>query len=427
MSDSNEWRNFGEQISRSVQDAIHSGDFAELNKLVGDAVHNALGEAGKGVGNAFNNQNWKEQQRRNHENELKRRQQWQASRQVTQGARAGVVPTENGNTTYHAPTRRRVSVWSRIRSNRAGKVSNVLWTVFGGIGLGISGLALLVGMLFAMVGFATPVWFLWNFGFIGGFSAMLGIGAFQRARLRRAEQYIRICGDKMYADIKEIARQTGKSEKYVKKDLRKMIRLGIFAEGHIDRWETSFMLTDEVYRQYQEASLALDRATAGVAEDEALQARQKVKSELDAMVMEGNECIRHLHELNDAIPDEGITEKLSKLEGLLNEIFARVQEHPEQMSRMHKVMNYYLPTTVKLVEAYADFDKVSVPGQDINAAKEEIDKTLGVINDSFAELLNNLFQDSAFDVTTDAQVLQSMLAREGLAKEPVFATMDGEQ
>ena len=80
-------------------------------------------------------------------------------------------------------------------------------------------------------------------------------------------------------------------------------------------------------------------------------------------------------------------------------------------------MDYYLPTTLKLVEAYEEFDGISVPGEEVVQAKAEIEKTLDTINEAFAELLNNLFQDAVFDATTDAQVLKSMLAREGLTKE----------
>ena len=79
-------------------------------------------------------------------------------------------------------------------------------------------------------------------------------------------------------------------------------------------------------------------------------------------------------------------------------------------------MNYYLPTTMKLLEAYKNFDDVSVPGEDIKKAKTEIEKTIDIINEAFAELLNKLFQSTVFDVTTDAQVLQTMLAKEGLTK-----------
>ena len=69
------------------------------------------------------------------------------------------------------------------------------------------------------------------------------------------------------------------------------------------------------------------------------------------------------------------------------------------------------------METYAEFDKISSPGEEILAAKAEIENTLDTINQAFTELLNNLFQDAVFDATTDAQVLKTMLAREGLMNE----------
>ena len=89
------------------------------------------------------------------------------------------------------------------------------------------------------------------------------------------------------------------------------------------------------------------------------------------------ECIRHLRDLNDRIEEVAISEKLYRLENLLKEIFDRVQEHPEQMHRMHKLMDYYLPTTLKLVEQYAEFDEVSSPGEEILEAKKEIGEDTG--------------------------------------------------
>ena len=81
-----------------------------------------------------------------------------------------------------------------------------------------------------------------------------------------------------------------------------------------------------------------------------------------------------------------------------------------------KLMNYYLPTTIKLLQSYSEFDDISAPGEDVIKAKAEIEKTVDIINEAFTELLNKLFQATVFDVTTDAQVLQTMLAKEGLTK-----------
>jgi 5-bromo-4-chloroindolyl phosphate hydrolysis protein len=84
------------------------------------------------------------------------------------------------------------------------------------------------------------------------------------------------------------------------------------------------------------------------------------------------------------------------------------------MSRIHELMDYYLPTAVKLVDAYREYDHVSEPGKEILEAKSDIENTLDTINSALGKLLNKLFKDSVLDVTTDAQVLKTVLTQKGL-------------
>lgn len=193
-----------------------------------------------------------------------------------------------------------------------------------------------------------------------------------------------------------------------------MLSLGFFPEGHLDSKQTCLMLDDATYRQY----LQVENERKRIAAEEASRPKstEPVNPELQTMIAEGQEYIHKIHYLNDIIEDEVISEKMLRTENLLKEIFKRVEEAPEQMTKMHKLMNYYLPTTLKLLQAYSEYDDVSTPGQDILSAKQEIEKTIDIINEAFAELLNKLFQASVYDVTTDAQVLQTMLAKEGLTK-----------
>lgn len=121
-------------------------------------------------------------------------------------------------------------------------MSGTLCTVFGGIGLGFSGLGLLVQLLLAAFSAASI-----SAAILPGvlslvFLEMIAYGNGQRRRLQRAEKYLELCGTKMYGVITEMARYTGESVRYVKKDLRKMLKAGMFPEGHLDDKETCFML-----------------------------------------------------------------------------------------------------------------------------------------------------------------------------------------
>ncbi|MCD7709674.1 MAG: 5-bromo-4-chloroindolyl phosphate hydrolysis family protein [Clostridiales bacterium] len=249
-------------------------------------------------------------------------------------------------------------------------------------------------------------------------AAAWGFGT--RRRLGRAQRYAGFCGTQNFCNITDICNATGKRNSWVVGDIQKMISAGIFPQGHLDYQQTCLMLSDAVYSQYQES----ERQRG---EREAEQSRRQAEADsnkpnlspedqakLDKMISDGNDYIRKIREQNDIIPGEEISKRLYTLENLLKEIFARVQEQPKQMGRMQKFMDYYLPTTLKLVESYARFDQISDPGADVEGAKTEIEKTIDTINSAFKELLSQLYQDTVYDVTTDAQVLKTMLANEGL-------------
>ena len=136
----------------------------------------------------------------------------------------------------------------------------------------------------------------------------------------------------------------------VRRDLPRRLKAGMFPDGHLDDKETCFMLNNVIYRQYLETEKAYleqkkEQNTAGTDTQDTEQNRRE--QELHSIVAEGMEYIRHLRDLNDRIEGEAISEKLYQLENLLKEIFDRVQEHPEQMHRMHKLMDYYLPTMLQ--------------------------------------------------------------------------------
>ena len=450
--------NLGEKFKETIAEAMRTGDFHALNTLVTDTVNDALREADfqanlsreateKKVWNsqrswqdkrreevkteaeiqAERQQREKQQEERRRQNEEWHRQRREREKQWEEQRKAQAEQNRARNQAQPVTPRKATAaeMTSLVKMEKKGNVSGTLCTVFGGIGLGFSGLGLLVQLLLAAFQAASL-----SAAILPGvlslvFLEMISYGNGQRRRLQRAEKYLELCGTKMYGVINEMARYTGKSVRYVRRDLRKMLKAGMFPDGHLDDKETCFMLNNVIYRQYLETEKAYleqkkiseqekEQNTAGTDTQDTDQNRRE--QELHSIVAEGMEYIRHLRDLNDRIEGEAISEKLYRLENLLKEIFDRVQEHPEQMHRMHKLMDYYLPTMLKLVEQYAEFDEISSPGEDILDAKKEIEKTLDMINQAFVTLLNNLFRDAAFDASADAQVLQTMLAREGLTE-----------
>lgn len=432
MSSNFQQSNLSEQFKKAISDGLSSGDFKELNILVNDTVTEVIAEAGKQVKNVSNTtyrttakvyesaREYEEQQKQRNERFKK-------------------TSATSAQLQYGYPQSNKTSL-PALKTKNVGQISSVLRMTFGGIGLATAtGLGITAFILsFINMGLSTPFWISFGILFvISFFSFRKGSG--ERKRLSRMKRYLALFADKMYINLSDLAEHTGKSTDYILKDIRKMLALGFFPEGHLDKNETCLMLDDATYREYlrlekerntyelecaasNSANTAPHSATAGIdttdthSDSSNTSDSGSTNPELLTMVREGKEYIRKLHELNDIIPGEVISAKMYRMEDLLKEIFQRLEEDPTQMSQMHKLMNYYLPTTIKLLQSYSEFDDISVPGTDVINAKAEIEKTVDIINEAFAELLNKLFQATVFDATTDAQVLQTMLAKEGLTK-----------
>lgn len=477
MSDSQKDKGVGEQVKDAVQRALDSGDFRDVNRIVANTVNGALSEAGRqikraaedaGRGNGFGQVPPQKRAGGSYTpgqgnaadghraaasgasgRNAGRNNAYNTSRNVSQN------PGYYRNTAYvqsQKPAKvQRVAPapWavyaSMGRLKKVGQTSGTLMIVLGSIGTGISTLILLFTLLgesFASFGAL--------FGSISGVAAvllafivMIELGCVKIERIKRAKRYANLFGGKAYCNVEDLALQTSRSKRFVLRDIKRMLRMGIFPQGHLDEQESCLMLDDNTYREYirvqrerklQDAEekaaqkLSTAKAPAPTAEEspKAGAAGQEEQDALHSLVAQGQDCIRRLRDMNDAIEGEVISLKLFRLENVLKEIFGRIQEHPEQVPHMRKFMDYYLPTTLKLVQAYSEFDDVSAPGEHILSAKKEIEGTLDTINQAFEELLNKLFMDAAMDVTTDAQVLQTMLAQEGLTREPEFARRPGQ-
>ena len=197
-----------------------------------------------------------------------------------------------------------------------------------------------------------------------------------------------------------------------------MIKKYMFLEGHLDDTGTCLITSDESYKQYLEtkkqAEIQQKTKEQEIQKEEETAGEADLSKETRKVIEEGNAYIEQIRKSNDAIPGVEISNKMYHLENVIRRIFKRVEQHPELIDDLHKFMDYYLPTTVKLLQAYEELDKQDVEGDNIKTAKKEIENTLDTINQAFENLLDSFFRDTAWDVSTDISVLKTMLAQEGL-------------
>ena len=408
MNEKNDFSDIGNRIKDAIQDAVGSGDFGQLNEVIKGTVNGALDEVGKQVeqvGNAMG----------------RRVPRYPRSGPAGAGYQtAQAYEREDGTTVYRTPLPQRVR--NRI-FYKNGKVSGILLTVFGSIAAGAFGIPALIlfitWMITAKAALSTLSIVFLVLASAGGL--MLWQGCRIRKRLARAERYLKLAGEEMYIWMRDLSARTGLSEARLRRQVKGMIRDGFFPEGHMDEDGSIFVLNDETWEQYLEEREEYEAKQ--IAEQEKVrQEKQNAKSEQEEspereaqrrLEQEGHDYMEQLRELNLQIPGEVISNKLYQLDYLLNRIFTALREHPEKSAQMRRFMEYYLPTTVKLVESYAEFDRAGVEGENIKKAKCEIEKTMDTIISAFEKVLDDLYQDAAFEAAADAKVLKTILAQDG--------------
>jgi len=138
---------------------------------------------------------------------------------------------------------------------------------------------------------------------------------------------------------------------------------------------------------------------------------------VDVIIAEGLAYLNQIKKANDEIPDEKITNQITRMEVATDKIFRYIAKHPEDASQISKFMSYYLPTLLKLLNSYISLNGQCIKGGNISTTIENIEGILSTIADAFEKQLDNLFADDALDISTDIKVLEAMLVQEGLTSD----------
>lgn len=444
-------KNLGQEIQDMVQDAVRSMDFQELDRKIGNTAKSAIedykfsrnSQPEQGAQDFADKAGYKIVRDANGRfQKIRTGAAGMAGVAGTGGAagmadsagRAGAAGTAGmaqRRTQGQAQKNQQVKVQQRqeqrpqvrrtaplIDNKPAGRISSVIFTVLGGCFSFFLGLAI---MILGVIGIME-----WESGcilaamilaplFVGS-AALLATGVTQSKRLQRFRQYVRILNGRTYAMLDEFAATVGKSRPFVLRDVQKMISLRMFPYGRLDNEGTCLILNNETWQQYMALKNQMRQQELREEEQKRIEEEDPFQREVAKTLKAGEDYLSQIRAANDAIPGEEISRKLDNLELIIRRIFEQLRNHPEKIPEMNKFMDYYLPTTLKLVNAYREFDGHSLPteGENISGGKREIEKTLDTINKAFLNLFDSLFADTAMDISTDISVLRTMLAQEGL-------------
>ncbi len=239
---------------------------------------------------------------------------------------------------------------------------------------------------------------------VGG-GAMLGCGLGMNRSLKRYAQYLAVMGDRPAMSVEELARVTGFSQRRVTKDLQAMISKGYFGgKAYLNRELGYFFRSSQA--------------------DEDWQRRQEEAEEASVPPKEAEEgysgILRNIRRANDRIADPALSAKIDRLEEVTAKIFQAVEADPRKRSSIDTFLNYYLPTTQKLLDSYAEFEATGVEGANLGQAKDRIEKTMDSIVAGFEHQLDELYKMDAMNVDSDIRVMETMLRRDTATVEKDF-------
>lgn len=312
---------------------------------------------------------------------------------------AGTVSQTSAKT----KTTRSTAKTTKAKTKTPGKGAG-LWLIILGAIFAFSGVAATVDTLDmihwagSFAGYLSDLWMGLTMLAAGG--GMLGLGLFRRAQQRRFPRYLAFINNRRAVSFREIASAMGVSRRKVIRDLEKMLDDGLLPKGaYLD-------MGREFYFAGADA----------VPEEKPVEKAQPKAETVD----EYGAILRSIRELNDRIADEELSAQIDRIEDISRKIFREVERSPEKKGQISTLLNYYLPTTQKLLDSYATFEAAGVEGGNMTQAKERIESTMARIVQGFEKQLDRLYSVDLMDVESDIRVMENMLNRDGAGAEKDF-------
>ena len=296
----------------------------------------------------------------------------------------------------------------------APKKSNAKWLKIIGVVLTVCGLAACWSPIDMMIWLGKiEVWYieelLWALAITAAGVAMFCSGTSIDRSLKRYNKYLAVVGDYEAMAVEQLSRTLGYPRDRVEKDLQKMIDKGYFGDEAYLNMELGYLFR------------------SGQADAELKQKRRQEQAQAAAAAPPPKETeegysgiLRNIRRANDAIADEALSAKIDRLETITAKIFRAVEEDPKKRGRIDTFLNYYLPTTQKLLDSYAEFEAAGVEGENLRQAKARIESTMDLIVKGFEHQLDELYKADAMDVDSDIRVMETMLERDTASVEKDF-------
>ena len=277
------------------------------------------------------------------------------------------------------------------KAKRLTTVGIVLSAIFGFISIDE-----IVGNLWMLPDVA---WYLEEIVFpLCGFGAGLGClwaGLRRRKQVRTFRSYLAMIGSRTTISISALSSAMGVSPAKVRDTLEDMLDDGFFPQGYLDYGSDRLVLTSD--------------GIPDPPKEEEKPAQEEPAEDPQNAILE------EIRSINSGIDNPKLNQQIDRIGVITAKVFEYQRSHPQKSNQLHSFLSYYLPTTLKILRAYAQLEDQEVDGENISAAMERIEGMMDKVVEGFEKQLDQLFQGDALDITADVEVLERMLAKDGLS------------
>lgn len=235
-------------------------------------------------------------------------------------------------------------------------------------------------------------------GLFAGGLALMAAGSMSTRKVKRFRKYLALIGRRESVSVVQLAHAMPVSVRKACRDLQEMLDEGILPTGYLDMSTHELILSDEGLKDEPEPA-----EEPGQEEEEPLDIRDD-----DAV-------LREIRRLNDDIDDPAMSRKIDRIGEITSKIYGYVKQNPDKENQLRSFLNYYLPTTLKILKAYARMEDQGVEGENIRTAKARIEGMMDKVVEGFEKQLDRLFEVDTMDITADVEVLERMLEKDGLS------------
>lgn len=420
----------GDQIMGAIQDALDQQDLSGLSDIVGKAGR-AAGRAVPVIGNAV-------QQGIKAAGDQIQNAASEASSRMTrpQGATPPkpVADAQGRDASeLRAAQRRAAELERREVLSRYGKPgivrsSGMAMAIIGGLFTFYMAMGLLASLF--MLAIFPQVWLM--MAVLLALSVWLLASGVKRVRLaKNFDSLKRIMGSREWVNVEDLSRQMGLPEAKVDEQLRLMLQRGLLPHGHLDSQAGWLAVTDGAWERHLDSAEPSDPVpitpervedVVDVEEDE--QDDAALPADVRELLSRGREGLRAMARARDLIDDEAVSAKVAALMDIVRSILDYGRQHPECADELERLVNYYVPTTNRLLNTYDDLEEQPVQGDNIAQSRSQIEHTLDLLQEAYGNLLDSMYRNVAWDVTADAEVLRDVLKQEGLIDDPHTINID---